>query len=629
MIAEGEWALVAEVLRTGPADGQQILGHAQSNNLWEDLYLASRLSPYAVAWRQAFGRQRASHNGIQSVLELAVAELRSHAESSLDNGENAQTAVYTAKLIANCCVDDNHNRRLSIKAGVLLPLMNLLLRGADPNILVPAIYNICADLEDPAENLVPDASSPDGSIQPTLAEERLATTDGSAKSVFSGIFTFLSPPVVFGCRDEIKEYLAEILDMAARPSAVSNHVSQTALSNALDRMLSSDGGRLLAEYSAKSRISIVRALLAVAQSAQAKAFLASSGTIVELAYMAESMNVSEEYFGEDEEERQESAEALEGLKTAMLRLVYEVCSLPQFSTPAKYGIARQSLELIHDSSDTTTFMRTIAYITLYGFIDSNARAHLLASEHVIPRLIQTLRLESDKTVIHPALGLATRLAVTWSLRGELHKQSAMQAVQRVLTAANMGYEIPLNAVTFLELLSKGHPEHVKTLLVTSENGRSIVDDLWALFDKGNDTICLEVGRLFIEICATLAQQNSSEIASGGFELNSFLAACNQRAFARVLVFMGTKAQGAETAIAQRVWFAMGLLSTTEQGKQIALIALQDEDLQLKIKALHSEVGSWSGENVKFMLYNLGLSINQICPPPEDDLDTAMHQMSLG
>lgn len=628
MISDEQWALVAEVLRSGPVDGQQILEHARNNNIWEDLYLASRSSPFAVTWREAFGRQRTSHSSVRSIIELAVHELRTRAESSLDNGENAQTAVHTAKLIANCCIDNNHNRRLSIKSGVLLPLMNLLLRGADPNILVPALYNICTDLDDPAEQLVTVTSDSNEAIQPTLAEERLATTDGTAKSVFSGVFTFLSPPVVFGCRDEIKEYLVEILEMAARPAAVTNHVSQTALSNAFDRMLSSDGGRLLAEHSARSRIGIVRALLAMAQTNQAQAFLASSGTIVGLALMTDFHNVSEDYFGEDDDERQESLDTLESLKTAILRLVYEVCSLPQFSAPSKYGLARQSLEMIRDA-DTAPLMRAVAYITLYGFIDSNARAHLLASEEIIPPLIRTLQYETEKAVIHPALGVANKLAVTWSLRGELHRQSAVNAIHHLLTAANMGYEIPLNAVTFLELLSKGHPEHVKIMLIPSEKGRSVVDDLWALFDKGHDAICLEVGRLFIEICATLAQQSSSEVTSSEFGLNSFLAACNQRAFARVLIFMGTKAQSVDAATAQRVWFAMGLLSTTEQGKQIILLALHDEDLQLRVRALNSEVESWSGGNVKFMLYNLGMSIDQIAPSTENDLNAAMNQMSLG
>lgn len=629
MASQEDWAFVAEVLRTGPADGQQILDHAQNNNPWESLYLASRSSPHAETWRELFGRQDGSRTSARCVLELAIFELRALAETSMENGDSAQTAIFTAKLIANCCADNDQNRRIAIHAGALLPLMNLLLKGADPNILIPTIYNVCADLEDPAENITVEKSVSDSGIQPTLAEERLATTDGSARSIFSGIFTFLSPPVVLGCRDEIKEYLADVIEMAARPSAVTEYVSQPALGNALDRLLAPDGGRLLAEYSAKCRVSIIRALLAIAVSSTAKSFLASSGTIFDMAFMVETQNVSEEYYGEEQEEQQENLESFESLKTAMLKVVYEVCQLPQFSAPAKYGIARQSLDLIRDPSNTGSFARAIAYIVLYGFIDSNARAHLLTSEDVIPSLIQTLHLETDKTVIHPALGLATKLAVTWSLRADLYSQSAMQAVQRLLTAGDMGYEIPLNAVTFLELLTKGHPEHVKTMLIPHEGGRSIMEDIFSLFDKGHDAICLEVGRLFIEICATLAQQNPSEVATSGFELNSFLAACNQWVVSRILVFMGTKAQAVDAAIAQRVWFAMGLLSTTEQGKQVVLLALQDNELQVKVRALDFEVESWSGGNVKFMLHNLGLSIDQICPSAADDLDSAMNQMSLG
>lgn len=629
MASQAHESLVVEVLRTGPADGQHILEQAKGNNIWEHLYLASRSSPYAVAWREAFGRRHLTQTGVQSILELAILELRLQSETPLDNGENAQTAVFTAKLIANCCADNDHNRRISIKAGALLPLMNLLIRGADPNILVPTIYNVCCDLEDPAEHMVAGFQSSEGITPPTLAEERLATTDGSAKSLLSGIFMFLSPPVVLGCNDEIKEYLADIVEMAARPSAFGDFVSRTALGNAFDRLLSPDGGKLLAGHSAKCCISITRAILAVANTGATKAFLASSGAVFDIALMVDIPHNSEDYYGEGEEEREENLEALEGLKTATLKLLYEVCQLPQFSAPPKYGIARQSLDIIRNFPDSSSFIRAAAYIMLYGFVDSNARAHLLASEDLIPSVLRTLQYEIDKTVLHPALGLATKLAVTWSLRTELYKGNAMQAVQHLLTAANLGYEIPLNTVTFLELLTKGHPEHVKSMLTDLGTGRSLMEDLFALFDKGHDAICFEIGRLFIEICATLVQQNPSEAMSNNFELNTFLAACNQQAVSRTLIFMGTKGQSADAAAAQRVWFALGLLSTTEQGKQVVLLALQDANLQQKVRTLNQEVESWSGGNIKFMLHNLGKTINQICPAPADDLDTAMSRITLG
>ncbi|KAK5952118.1 hypothetical protein OHC33_007005 [Knufia fluminis] len=634
MTSDQYWPLVTEVLQTGPADGRDILQHAKTVNLWEALYLASRSSPYAPTWREAFGRQRDSQHGVRSILELVVAVLIDQTDllksQQPPEQERMQSTLLLARLLANCCADNDHNRRTVIHAGGLSPLIKLLEAGCDPNVLVPTVYNVCADLEDPTEEIMSDADTSEHRI--TVAEERLARKDVSSNGIYSGILAFLSPAVVLRCNDDIKEYLADLVEMSATPATVVQEgLADTRgddIGHAFTRLLASDGGQLLADHCAKCRCNIARSLLAISTSDAPKAILASTGDIFAVALMAEHSTADLEYFGEDEEEEQDNREALETIKTASLKLVYEVCQLPQFASPPKYGTARHSLDIICHATAWSPYALSIANIILYGFVDSDVRAHLLVSENLLPPLIEILAYETDKTVIHPALALATKLAITWPLRADLHRANAMRAARHLLTATNLGYEIPLNTVTFLEIMIKGHSMHISAMM-DKTGGQSMMDDVFALFAKGQDAICLEIGRLVIEICATLAQQGDQELAATNAGLDEFASSCKPDALAGVLVYMASKAQSEVPAVAQRVWFVLGLLSTTPSGRTVVHLVLQDANVQLEVRKIGIEDGSWVAGNIKFMMHNLGSSLPQITNGSAGALHTAMDQISLG
>lgn len=636
MSTDEDWSLIIEVLQIGPADGQEILQHAKTNNVWEALYVASRSSQYAPAWRQAFGRQRSSQHGAGSILELAVRVVTDQCETlkpqHLSEQGQRNVTLLLVRLIANCCADSDHNRRIVIHAGGLSPLMKSLDDGVDPNVLVPTIYNVCAELEDPAEQFMSNADDSEERLSITIAEERLARADVPSNSIYSGALIFLSSAVVLQCNDEIKKYLADLVEMSARPAAAAKEgvadPGDDAFGRALDRLLAADGGRILANHCAKCRCNIARSLLAISASDTAKTFLANTGLIFALALMADHQAMDDSYFGEDEEDQRDNREALDTIKTAMLKLVYEVCQMPQFQSPPKYGIARHSLNIVCDTSVSSPFAHAVAYIVLYGFVDNDVRAQLLVSENLLPPLIKVLACETDKTVIHPALALATRLAVTWPLRTELHHANTMQAVRHLLTAANLGYEIPLNAVTLLELLIKGHPTHVLTLL-GKDGVHSMIDDVYTLFDRGHDAICLEIGRLIIEICATLAQQSGQQHEETSLSLDNFVSSCEPEALARVMVHMATKIPREARAVADRVWFALGLLSTTVSGKAVVEIALRSVEMQREVTRIEAEGRSLAADNVKFMMYNLGVSLNQMSEGSAERLNGAMEQMSLG
>lgn len=616
------WSLVQEVLQTGSNDGQQILDHAQTSNVWQALYLASKSSPYAEIWREAFGQYKNSEG---SILEVAVKLITDYADSQAPDPDH-ETSSAILKLIANCCADNNHNRSQVIHAGVLLPLLKLLIEGEDPNVLVPTIYNVCSDMDEPASNVSPDVTS-DQQIRITLAEERLARADVSSSSVYTGLFALLSSHVVLDCQNEIKEYLSELVEMAARPAITSTKATaiQDDLNRALECFFAPQGGVLLADYSAKCRSHVVRALFSIAASETAQTFLASSGAIFRFALLADTEDLMPGYYGEDEEEQKENQQAIEDLQTAMLKLVYEVCQMPAFADPPKYGLARQALDVLCHHVNLSSFKGSIAYIMLYGFINSDARAYLLATEELLPALLHTLRYETDRTIVHPALAVASKIAVSYSLRKHLHAMHYMQAVQHLLTRNNLGYEIPLNAVTFLELMIKGRPEYVRTLVETSQHHDAILSDLFKLFDKGHDAICFEIGRLIIELCATMAQQDSAQ--NQYFNLDAMFQLFGTDQWAKVLTYMATKGQAADPAVAQRAWFALGLLSTLNSGREALLQVLQNDEVQQRLQAIDTQSDNnrlpsepYVNQNMRFMMHNMRQS---------SELTAAVNQLSLG
>lgn len=618
MDSEQYLPLIREVLAAGPNDAKDLIQHAEVSSMSEALYLASRNSEYATTWRRIFGEHRLSQSYPRSILELAVMVLDYEAEYS--SASISTQTMLMVKLVANCCIDNVSNKRMVIQTRGLTPLMRLLANGVDPNVLVPTIYNICVDFDDLSEDEIPDAAVPDGSTKVNLAEETLARIDMPHGSAFTGLLALLIPHVVQGCDPQTGGYLSELIEMSSRLAATSQRDSDNTgyadVKSAIDRLLDETGGDFVAKYSVSSRIDIIRSLFAMSSSESAKDYLASSGKIYDFALVADYDVKRLNYAAEEDE-----IETLLSMQTLMLKMAYDLCQRPRFVNPPKYGIARLSLNIVSGKNASSSFQKAVAFVVLYGFLDGDPRAYLLANEGLTASVGAVLSQESDKQVIHPALGVAIKLALTWYLRKQLSQYQVMEAVQRLLTDSNLGYEIPLSAVTLLRLMIKGHPSHIITL-VQERTGNSIIRDVFKLFDKGHDAICLEIGLLAIEICATLGTETHSAPSVAEFSLNSIIGGLESGLWSQVFVFMATKGQTVDAAISQRVWLALGLLSRTSNGKHIILSALQDSTFVKSIEEFKAQRVPGVAENIDFMVYHMQDQLNEI------DLDTAMNQMSL-
>jgi len=599
---------------------------------------ASRSSQHAVTWREVFGQKQNAHPQPNSILELAIDNLTYEVFHPFQDGRHAAAVSVFVKIIANCCADNDYNRRLTIHAGGIGILMKVLSEGGDPNVLIPAIYNVCADIQDPAEYIRPHTSTAGESIKVTIAEECLATLESPANSVLSGLSILLTPCVVQNSHGDTKEYLAELLELASKPILAPDTGSvedgDPILGRILARLHSSDGGIPLTGYSVRCRISVTRIVLILLTLPAAREMLATSGSIFYLGLMADERIQSNEYYGEDEEEQKDNATTLDSLRKAILKVVYEICQMPQFTSPPKYGIARQSIDILYnqDPLNLRPYRHAVAFAMLYGFVDCDARANLLVTENAnfLSGVLFWIR-SNVKEVVYPALALATKLAVTWNLKQKFYEADAVMAVDHLLRDPNFGYDIPMTAITFLELLMKSQPEHVRAMLLTSvETGRSVLQNIFTLFERGNEPICFEIGRLMIEIISTLAQNSLSEQKDNGPNLDEFLIACNHESLVKILVWMGTKGLELDSVNAQRVWFALGLLSLTQQGKNITYLAIQNQDFSSRVQQEMSSLEDTPAKrNINYMIYRINgttdFTTSSVAP---DDLNDAVARMSI-
>ena len=627
------WPLIREVLLTGPADGQDILDHIKTHDLWETLYVASRSSPYAARWREAFGRERIDHDHPRSVLLLATQKL-----VSIDNTSSAKqqdsSVELLSKFIANCCAENVNARRAAIEAGVLKPLLRALKTGCDPNIFIPAIYNVCTELEAEEDIVLADLTIDYQNVTLYDVEVRLARCDEPDGGVYNGLYVLMKPDIIANITDDILDYLTELIDMVSKTISVaqSGHIpsNDSEFGPPLALLLKADSGRRLASRSELAHNAVCRALISMTISGEVQLFVAINGLILDITMLAgsTSQNGEDDMYDDDVETRSYDStkvhtEAVrEHQKASFLRLTYAIAQLPQFEEHISYGVAREALKTIEKAEVSYTL--AIAYIMLYTFVNNEQRAHLLIGEGLLSPLFHTLKVQDDLQVIHPACALLAKCSTMWSLKTRLVNNGAIQAIQRLLLASNLGFEVPSTAVTIITLLLKGHPRHVELLLDEQHSG--VLKDILRLFDKGNQTICLDIGGLFVEICATLGTSMSEAAGQSTLNLEWFVSACSKQELIKIFTFVA-KTVDTKDISSNRIWYALGLLVVSGTCFDIAGAVSQDPDVAQKMQNIESNGGPLA-DNIRFVKVHLS-RVQQLANHDNTfELDQTMQQMTL-
>ena len=120
---------------------------------WTELADLTKKQPL---WRHLFGplvrirspyRFNSGPNGSTTcVLEAAVLVL---SQADIDSVA-VNTARPILRLIANCCADNNTNRSLIINTSGIHTLQNLIKKTTEVDVLLPTLYNVCVDYDEPA-----------------------------------------------------------------------------------------------------------------------------------------------------------------------------------------------------------------------------------------------------------------------------------------------------------------------------------------------------------------------------------------------------------------------------------------------------------------------------------------------
>jgi len=115
------------------------------------------------------------------------------------------------RLIANCCANEDDNRRYVVQRKGLTLMLTLpgIRRLAD--FVVPALYNVCIDFEDAPEERREDSTA--SSQRVNAAEKQLAAARGSNGQ--SSLEELLDLSYVI--QDNRKPFLADLIEMASRP----------------------------------------------------------------------------------------------------------------------------------------------------------------------------------------------------------------------------------------------------------------------------------------------------------------------------------------------------------------------------------------------------------------------------
>jgi hypothetical protein len=250
--SDGDWAPVLTQLQTATTfaslhHATRSFARALSSALEIDqswsrkiLMRLAELSKTLPSSRQLFGpvnRVKVDEKSTEStppdcILDLARQLLAYPAANSHQHKLNSVPAI---RLIANCCADNNLNRSLIIRRGGLTLLRELAFHESHPSfnptesllaLLLPAIYNVCADYDEPApppfDNAGADSKQEipgELNVAPNLSLSELIL--GSYSHIDDGgpsVYMLLS--LVHRCPKSQLDLLADLIEMSSRPFLV-------------------------------------------------------------------------------------------------------------------------------------------------------------------------------------------------------------------------------------------------------------------------------------------------------------------------------------------------------------------------------------------------------------------------
>ena len=535
---------------------QQILQISQPEEfktaLLRTLADTSREEPF---WRPLFGvetklgyaaniSQMKRDSVPDSVLDLARRVVTtSHFKDS--TSEQMRCAL---RLIANTCADNNVNRSIVINRDGIEDLLELLRKQRECDLVIPVLYNVCIDYDEPATDAHHKPLAPPPQLQSALSETS-ATPVLSAAEQRLGTYWFLyedktSFEILLSARDHAKdctETIADLLEMASRVAlyGIDNFVQKsdgrdpdemydTDTTADIVRLLVVDSSKLIGEDD-EGRLSICQAVLNVLTQPQTHATIVNDDNLLHaLVHLPYPLSVD----GRDDEDQQ----AYAPYQKEFLKLVYSISATESYSETVILksslidaclnAIERCSVGLLEPATNPSVGPLASYCVLLANCITTTERAEkLLEDRRIIIHLPTLLDRVKDTEVLLPAVGLAARLSL--SPKGQEafsnSEPSMFPVIAKILhdrtsEVGATGLEIQRNAVALTRLLIKGQGRDILSKFRSTADhiveSISLAREITALGNRTSDAQTkAELGRLFIEILRIVHFPNTSSITS--------------------------------------------------------------------------------------------------------------------
>lgn len=558
--------------------------HRESSHGSDLCTLLAKSTREVPFWRPYFGlnfRPDAEHNRRQMAGDSYPQLAHDHPDCVLEVARRVLTRPWcetasqlfrsALRLIANCCADNNLNRSIVVHRGGIELMMHLARWRRECDLLLPTLFNVCIDFDEPAADsngepwkpLDQMQTHPDQDSGPVVnaAEQRLGRWEELSDNT-SSVETLLD---TMDHADGFYSTLADLVEMASRVSLYGvhnliNHLNGTESDDIIEAStisvidaLLTQGSRLIGQ-DPDCCTSICQATMNVfSQKATRQGLISIEGALWQLINLPYLTSTKDE----------EVNETLSPYRKVILKLVYEVSSSEAYGNKfnAETTLIQNCVDVLsqgqarlpsHRSTSPSDLAETIEsypyssiLVLLSNSVISTDRAVALLRVHprlafYLTHLIQDV---SDYEILHPAIDLATRLALCSKGQSQLYEAGILNAVGKVLKPTSevngAGIEIQRETISLIRLIIKGHLEYANSLSKigsTSPNKsqgkpdtenegdqnrfknstqQSLVAKVFHLFHNTTDAATkTAIGRLVIEVLRTLASSIPEDQGAG-------------------------------------------------------------------------------------------------------------------
>ncbi|KIW99966.1 uncharacterized protein Z518_10894 [Rhinocladiella mackenziei CBS 650.93] len=453
------------------------------------------------------------------------------------------------RIIANCCADNNVNRSIIIHRGGIEAMMHLALYRRECDLLLPTLYNVCVDFDEPALDnerkpwpplqLAFRGSEQNSGPAVNLAEQKLGMS-WDTRHELSSVEILLETKT---SADNCLGILADVVEMASRVALYGIHQLVRNLDDddsvekaevytiQLVHTLLNQGTEL-AKEDFECCASVCQAVLNVlSQQACYGAVLSADGALWQLIHLP--------YACVNDDEDEESHESLVPYRKAILKTTYEISTLEKYGAKfnGERNLIHNCIDLLKNYGEGKRDLLSVGprpwasvCVLLANKITSADRAiSFVKSTHIASVISRLISQCTDSDILLPAIDLATRLALCTEGQDALHVAGMMSSLCKLLTPTSeanaMGINIQRETVTLMRLLIKGRAEHISDLKNVNGEGAdnqrdSIVAAMMYLFQNTNDSRTkTEIGRFSIEVLRTLFASAPSQPAGLGSSTN--------------------------------------------------------------------------------------------------------------